>query len=110
MSSGQKQSIPDGDSIESDYSHEDFENPSMSGSLKRSVRSNKKLQGKAKDIEGSNAYSETFEEESLAKSSKFNVDESKDKKNTHMTIVKEESIDESIMTQSKVSQSAMSND
>ena len=58
--------------------------------------SKKKLQDKAKDIEESAAYSETFEEESLAKSSNLLNDALNKDPKMKMDTVKEESIDESI--------------
>ena len=110
LGSGKKQTTPDDDSIESEYSN-DFAEASLSGSYaQKSLKSSKKkLQDKAKDIEDSNAYSETFEDESLARSSKILSDLNNAKKGNNMTIVKEESIDESIKTQSKMSESMMSN-
>ena len=69
--------------------------------------SKRRLQAKAKDIEESAAYSENFEEESLAKSATVGRDESASKeKMLKMDTVKEESVDDSAAEVSKdVSQS-----
>lgn len=92
--------------IASDYSQE-FTEPSVSSkdvSQSQNV-SKAKLQAKAKDIEESAAYSETFEEESLSKSMTIGKDESVGKA-LKMDTVKEESVDDSAAEQSKdVSQS-----
>lgn len=84
-----------------DYS-EDFNDSAASGrdsDPKRLAKSKQRLQQKVKDLEESNAYSENFEEESLAKSASANLGYPAapgpdDPRN--MATVKEESIDESI--------------
>ena len=60
------------------------------------TRSQQKLLAKAKDLEESAAYSENFEEDSLAKNGTFKEEESasKDKK-LRMEAVKEETGDDS---------------
>lgn len=94
--------------ISSEYSQDFADSASKDESLGKSslVGSKNKLQAKAKDIEESNAYSETFEEESVSQSQAplKQLDQSAGKKK--MESVPEESIDESIMEQSKMSASS----
>ena len=58
------------------------------------------MQAKAKDIEES-GYSETFEEESMAKSMTMKDESASKDKMLKMDTVKEESIDDSAQSQSK---------
>ena len=91
--------------IESDYSAEFTEQSTTSKEFSQSNnKSANKLIAKAKDIEESAAYSENFEEDSMAKSG--NKDgaggsASKDKIQMMMEAVKEESVDDSAHEMSK---------
>lgn len=83
--------------IESDYSQEFTEQSVNSKDVSQSHTASKnKLLAKAKDIEDSAAYSETFEEESMAKSATLDKDASASKDlRLKMDTVKEESVDDS---------------
>ena len=84
--------------IESDYSQEFTEQSITSREVSQSqpTASKHKLQAKVKDIEESAAYSENFEEESMAKSMTIKEGESASKdKMLKMDTVKEESVDDS---------------
>ena len=94
----------DNSMIESDYSDEFTEQSNTSKEISQSnmSKSQQKLHAKAKDIEESAAYSENFDEDSIAKSGTFKDDASVSKdKMLRMEAVKEESVDDSALEQSK---------
>lgn len=98
------QSMDKESSIASEYSDDfDASIASKDGASQSLGQSKQKLQAKAKDIEESAAYSETFEEESLGRSANFKDEGGKTA--TNMATVKEESVDESMPEHSKGSQS-----
>ena len=103
-----EQSANDESMIESDYSQEFTEQSITSKDISQSnTASKQKLKAKAKDIEES-GYSETFEEDSMAKSVTMKDESASKDKMLKMDTVKEESVDDSAQSQSKDATQSMS--